>query len=148
MSCDGSFVRFWTWPVLKSKIQYVVGHAAAIMFPGATPPEDAVVKPSGVVRRKGANPPRGTAIAGQIAIEPVGLKLADERIEGAHPIAEDDERLCFPSHPRYCRSPSGPRYRRGPTVSKACDLARRLTSGISNTSPFGARCFRLTEKAA
>ena len=85
---------------LEIKKPNVIGHAAAIMFPGAEFTEDAVVNHLGVVRRKGREPAaRHGQLLRQVALETRSVKLADEGVESTHARAEHDERPgVFPRH--------------------------------------------------
>ena len=69
----------------------VVGHAAAVLFPGAEFAKDAVVGDLGVIGGVGGKAaPRDGQLGREIAGEADGAELADERVEGVPAGAEDD----------------------------------------------------------
>ena len=92
MSCAGSFVRFSVVPGFEIVNPDVIGHAAAIMFPGAELAEDAVERHLRIVgRERDETAARDGQLLWQFRIQPDGLEIADKRVEGGAAGTEDDQ---------------------------------------------------------
>ena len=78
----------------------IVGHAAAVMFPGAELAEDAVESHLGIVGREGGEAAaRERQLLRQLGVEPDGVELAEEGVESFLAGTKHDEGLrVFPSH--------------------------------------------------
>ena len=86
----------------------IVGHAAAIMFPGPELAENAVERHFRIVRRKGRESAAWHRhLLRQLGIETDGEERTDEIVERFHPRAKDDQRFrVFPRHHDVIRSHS------------------------------------------
>ena len=78
----------------------VVRHSAAIMFPSAELPEDAVVRHLRIIgRERNESATRHRHLLRQLGVKADRVKLADEVIERFHPSAKNDQRLrVLPGH--------------------------------------------------